>query len=130
MNVRPLERTQRSTLYDGRSSSKLNATWELDLDYVTCARFAQFVVERALEHVVYDTWATERMTLEGDPTHGVLRIAGRSSGAGPTRIDVFAIDPEDDGGVYVGAELVDVGTSVAGFTLVESRPPRLWTAPF
>ncbi len=70
-----------SNLYDGRSSSKLNATWELDLDYVTCARFAQFVVERALEHVVYDTWATERMTLEGLFEHALTTLRDRSERA-------------------------------------------------
>src|SRR5262249_10830107 len=46
-------------------SSRLTTTWELDLDYVTRARFAQLVVEPALEHVTYDSWDTERMTLEG-----------------------------------------------------------------
>jgi len=68
----------------------------------------------------------ERLVLEGDTTHGGLRIAGRSDGDGPSRVDVFALDPEDDQGTYVGVELVDAGTSVAGFTVVESLDPRTW----
>ncbi|HMJ76554.1 MAG TPA: hypothetical protein VK507_11310, partial [Iamia sp.] len=71
----------------------------------------------------------ERLTLESDPEHGALRISGRSDGTGPTRVDVFAVDPEDDAGAYVGVELIDVGNSVAGFTVVESREPRTWTSP-
>lgn len=71
----------------------------------------------------------ERLTLESDPEHGTLRISARSDGTGLSRIDVFAIDPEDDAGAYVGMELIDAGNSVAGFTVVESRAPRTWTAP-
>jgi hypothetical protein len=40
-------------------------TWELDLDYLTMARFSAIVSERGLEHISYTSWATERMTLEG-----------------------------------------------------------------
>jgi hypothetical protein len=43
----------------------LATTWELDLDYLTSARFAQLVVERGFEHINATSWATERMTLEG-----------------------------------------------------------------
>ena len=53
------------TLNDETSSARLASTWHFDLDYVTSARFAQFVVERELEHVSFDSWPTERMTLEG-----------------------------------------------------------------
>lgn len=69
----------------------------------------------------------ERVALDADGTQGALRIAGRSNGSGPNRVDVFAIDPEDGGGAYVGTELVDAGTSVAGFTAMEGRRPRTWT---
>jgi hypothetical protein len=71
----------------------------------------------------------ERLTLEDGEGLGALRIAGRSDGSGPSRVDLFAVDPEDEQGVYVGVELVDGGNSVAGFTTIESRPPRTWTAP-
>ena len=47
-------------VYDESVSPKLTATWEFDLDYVTMARFARLVVERGLEHVAYDSWASER----------------------------------------------------------------------
>ena len=43
---------------------ELNLTWELDLDYLTFARFAQLVAERNLPHITRTSWATERMTLE------------------------------------------------------------------
>jgi hypothetical protein len=71
----------------------------------------------------------ERLTLESDPEHGAHHTSGRSDGTGPTRVDVFAVDPEDGAGAYVGVELIDAGNSVAGFTAVESRKPRTWTAP-
>lgn len=84
--------------------------------------------EGACRVALLDSDGFERMTLDADPQHGALRIAGRSDGAGPSRVDVFAVDPEDEQGVYVGVELVDLGNSVAGFTAVESRPPRTWIA--
>ncbi|HEU5152055.1 MAG TPA: hypothetical protein VFU19_16290 [Iamia sp.] len=77
--------------------------------------------------VLVDTDGFERVSLEADGTQGALRIAGRANGPGPNRVDVFAIDPEDDAGIYVGVELVDAGTSVAGFTAMEGRRPRTWT---
>ena len=44
---------------------ELAVSWDLDLDYLTVARFAALVTERRLEHIAYTSWATERMTLEG-----------------------------------------------------------------
>lgn len=54
---------------------ELTLNWELDLDYLPLARFAQLVAERELEHVSRISWATERMTLEGlfDHSLGTLR---------------------------------------------------------
>jgi len=66
-----------SNLYDEAVGSTLTATWELDLDYVTIARFAKLVVERALEHVAYDSWATERMTLDGLLDHALTSLRDR-----------------------------------------------------
>jgi hypothetical protein len=77
--------------------------------------------------VLVDSEGFERVILEAGDAHGALRIAGRSNGPGPNRVDVFAVDPEDEAGVYVGTELVDAGTSVAGFTAMEGRRPRTWT---
>jgi hypothetical protein len=77
--------------------------------------------------VLVDAEGFERIVLDADGTQGALRIAGRANGPGPNRVDVFAIDPEDDGGVYVGTELVDAGTSAAGFTVMEGQRPRTWT---
>jgi hypothetical protein len=45
--------------------SELSFDWELDLDYLTLASFAQMVVERDFKHIARTSWATERMTLEG-----------------------------------------------------------------
>jgi hypothetical protein len=77
--------------------------------------------------VLVDAEGFERIALDAGGSHGSLRIAGRSCGTGPNRVDVFATDPEDGAGAYVGTELVDAGTSVAGFTAIEGRPPRTWT---
>ena len=52
-------------------------TWEVELDYLTVARFAQLVVERRLEHVADASWATERMTLEGVFEHAVGTLRDR-----------------------------------------------------
>jgi hypothetical protein len=54
-----------STSHDEVRGHELAITWELDLDYLTMARFSQLVSERDLEHISYTSWATERMTLEG-----------------------------------------------------------------
>jgi hypothetical protein len=70
----------------------------------------------------------ERAVLSGASDGGSLRIAARSHGDGPARVDLFALDPEDDAGSYVGLELLDAGTSVAGFTVIETRSPRTWSA--
>lgn len=54
---------------------ELALTWELDVNYLTYARFAQLVVERELDHIARTSWATERLTLEGlfDHALGTLR---------------------------------------------------------
>jgi hypothetical protein len=53
---------------------ELTLNWELDLDYLTVARFAQLVAERKLEHVARTSWATERMTLEGLFGHALCTL--------------------------------------------------------
>jgi hypothetical protein len=61
---------------------ELALTWELHLDDLMIARFAQLVVERDLEHIARTSWATERLTLEGlfDRALGTLRDhAGRAA---------------------------------------------------
>jgi hypothetical protein len=69
----------------------------------------------------------ERSALAADLEGGALRIASRPLGDEVVRVDVFARDPEDGAGAYVGVELVDAGTSVSGLTVIETRPPRTWT---
>ena len=83
--------------HDEVRGRELAMTWELDLDYLTIARFSALVSERGLEHSSYTSWATEKMTLEGlldralsslrdssapqvrrtDRVHGVLPRGGR-----------------------------------------------------
>lgn len=69
----------------------------------------------------------ERVSLSARPDIGVVSVAGRSTEGERSRIDVFALDPEDGEGVYVGVELVDRGNSVGGHTLYEGREPHTWT---
>jgi len=52
-------------MQDREASVELAMSWEVDLDYLTQARFAQIVLARSLEHVAATSWASERMTLEG-----------------------------------------------------------------
>ena len=56
-------------------------TWELDLDYLTIARFTDLVLERSLEHTAYTSWATERMTLEGLLERALYSLRDRSERA-------------------------------------------------
>jgi hypothetical protein len=71
----------------------------------------------------------ERVWITGNPDIGTMSVAARSRGGDPTQVDVFALDRDEDDGAYVGLELIDRGTSVAGFALYEGRQPRPWTAP-
>ena len=69
------------------AARKLAATWEVDLDYLTDARFARIVVERGLEHIATYTWATERMTLEGLFDRAVSTLRDRSERAAVIELD-------------------------------------------
>jgi hypothetical protein len=60
---------------------ELALSWDLDLDYLTIARFADLVVERDLEHTAYTSWATERMTLEGLLERALYSLRDRSERA-------------------------------------------------
>jgi hypothetical protein len=59
----------------------LHLHWELDLDYLTNARFAQLVAERNLEHITRTSWATERMTLEGLFDHALSTLRDQTERA-------------------------------------------------
>ncbi len=69
-----------------------------------------------------------RIGISAAPERGAVSITSRGSGGQPTRVDVFALDPDEPDAAYVGVELIDRGTSVAGVALYEGRPPRTWTA--
>lgn len=71
----------------------------------------------------------ERVRVTGKPNTGAVSVATRSPGDDLTQVEVFALDGDEDDSAYVGVELIDRGTSVAGFALYEGRPPRAWAAP-
>ena len=58
-------------------------TRELDLDYLTIARFSALLSERDLGHISFTSWATEKMTLEGllDRALSTLRDSIAPAGA-------------------------------------------------
>jgi len=70
-----------TSLHDEPAGVKLATTWEVDIDYLTLARFTQLVVERGLEHVNLVSWATERMTLEGLFDHALSTLRDSSERA-------------------------------------------------
>lgn len=69
----------------------------------------------------------ERIILDGRPDIGVLSVAGRSRSGHPMKVEVFALDPDDDEGTYIGVELVDQDNSTAGFSLYEGRRAQIRT---
>src|SRR5690349_24946227 len=52
----------------------LTSTHEVDLDVLTWHRYSTLVLERGLEHIVSDSWATERMTLDGLHEHALSTL--------------------------------------------------------
>ena len=75
-----------------------------------------------------DGFARIHLTTAGDQGH--ITVASRTADGEPTRVDVFALDPEadDDGDQpYVGIELIRGGDTVAGLSQHGTHPPRLWT---
>jgi len=93
----------------------------------------RLVADDAAGHIaVLDGAGRERVRIgaEGDAAHVTVHPA--TAGAEPTYVDLFALDadPEDaDDRPYVGLELVDRGDSVAGLSVYETHPPRLWSIP-
>jgi GAF domain-containing protein len=71
----------------------------------------------------------ERITISAAPDRGAVTLTARTDpDAHPTRVELFALDPEPPDLAYVGFELIDTGTTVAGFALYQSHPPHPWTA--
>jgi hypothetical protein len=60
------------------SEERLATTWEVDLDYVSIARFASLVIERGLPHSSAHNWSTERMTLDGLFPHALMTFRDRT----------------------------------------------------
>ncbi len=77
--------------------------------------------------VLLDADGFERVSVSALPGIGALRVVGRTEHEQRSHVDVFALDPEDGDGVYLGVELVDRGNSVGGHTVYEGREPRTWT---
>lgn len=63
------------------SEDRLSTTWEVDLDYVSIARFASLVVERGLVHSSSRNWSTERMTLDGIFPHALMTFRDQTEKA-------------------------------------------------
>lgn len=60
---------------------RLATTWEVDLDYMSIARFASLVLERRLPHSSAHNWPTERMTLDGLYPHALMTFRDRTEKA-------------------------------------------------
>lgn len=60
------------------SEDRLSTTWEVDLDYVSIARYASLVVERGLPHSSARDWSTERVTLDGLFPHALMTFRDRT----------------------------------------------------
>jgi hypothetical protein len=63
------------------SEDRLSPTWEVDLDYLSIARYASLVVERGLPHGSARYWPTERMTLDGLFPHALMTFRDRTEKA-------------------------------------------------
>jgi hypothetical protein len=63
------------------SEDRLSPTWEVDLDYLSIARYASLVVERGLPHGSSHHWATGRMTLDGLFPHALMTFRDRTEKA-------------------------------------------------
>ncbi len=92
-----------------------------------CSDLVEEVRTRSV--VVVDADGRERIRLSAEPDHARIRVSAVTTTGEPTCVDVFALDAEDaDDRPYVGVELIERGTSVAGLTVSEGRAPRLWIA--
>ena len=108
---------------------ELAMTWELDLDYLTIARFSDLVVERNLEHTAYTSWATERMTLEGLLERALYSLRDRSERAAVIDLsdeaggDCLAHVSLQRGRVYVRTAARSVDTLASAKAYLRERYP-------
>jgi ATPase family protein associated with various cellular activities (AAA) len=102
---------------------ELSLTWELDLDYLTFARFAQLIVERELEHVARTSWATERLTLEGLFDHALTTLRDSNE-----RAALLDLDPELGSGclAHISVRRGRAYLSVAGSSVDVLATARTW----
>jgi hypothetical protein len=98
---------------------ELAMTWELDLDYLTIARFTDLVLERSLEHTAYTSWATERMTLEGLLERALYSLRDRSE-----RAAVIDLSDEVGGECLVHVSLERGRAYVRAATELSTHSPR------
>ena len=116
-------RTQRVTVVDPDGHPRIRLTTDGDIARV----------------VLLTTDGVERLRLTASETeaHVQARALARTSAdqaeTDATHVDLFALDPDPedpDDHPYVGLELIDRGTTVAGAALFEShRPKPWWTHP-
>jgi len=78
-----------TSTYHETAGRGLATMWELDLGYLTFARFAELLVERGLPHAGSSSWPTEKMTLEGLFDHALS--TQRDSGRRTAVLDLGAV---------------------------------------
>ena len=111
------------------AGSELTFNWELDLDYLTLARFAQLVAERGLEHVSRISWATEKMTLEGLFDHSLITLRDSSERAavldlsGELGVECFAHLSLQRGRALLRVASRSIDTLASARTWFEERYP-------
>lgn len=98
-------------------------------DDVGIGRIRMAVDGDACRIVMLDRDGFERITLTAQPDIGAVAVQSRAYN-GPTRVDLFALDPDDgDDSAVVGVELIDGGNLVGGLTVYEGRQSTVWNEP-
>lgn len=77
---------------------------------------------------LFDGDGFRRIRIAASAERGAVTIAAQAPDGEPTRVEVFGLDRDGTDGAYVGVEVIDRGTSVAGIALQEGRAPQVWTA--
>jgi hypothetical protein len=75
------------------SEDRLATTWEVDLDYLSIARYVSLVIERALPHSSARNWSTERMTLDGLFPHALMTFRDHAESSALLDLTAVVNDP-------------------------------------
>jgi hypothetical protein len=110
-------------LHESTLSTELTSTLEFELNYLTWSRFGQLLVERSLEHVASDSWATERITLEPVLAHALTTLRDRAERAAV--LDV-GDDVGDDCLIHVSLQRGRIYVYAAARTLATVAVAKEW----